>query len=98
MTAGIRKINFLLDIITRVYSTNRVQNCSAMQRATGLQFYYGIDDPNVSEYHISTKYSKCNRLPVTNDLLNSENLKVVIVELCHELQVCIFTMVQLTQT
>ena len=27
-----------------------------------------------------------------NDLLNSENLKVAIAELCHDIQVCNFTM------
>ena len=27
-----------------------------------------------------------------NDLLNSENLKVAIAQLCHEIQVCNFTM------
>ena len=34
---------------------------------------------------------------VTTDLLNSENLKITIVHLCNELQVCNFTMLQLTQ-
>ena len=29
--------------------------CSAMQSATGLNFYYVIADPNVHEKHISTK-------------------------------------------
>ena len=34
-----------------------------------------------------------------NDLLNSENLKVVIAQLCHDIQVCNFTtcMLQLTK-
>ena len=27
-----------------------------------------------------------------NDLLNSENLKVAIAQLCHDIQICIFTM------
>ena len=27
-----------------------------------------------------------------NDLLNSENLKVAIAQLCHDIQVCNFTM------
>ena len=29
---------------------------------------------------------------LTTDLLNSENLKVALVQLCHDLQVCNFTM------
>ena len=34
---------------------------------------------------------------VRTDLLNSEDLKVAIAQLCHELQVCNFTMLELTQ-
>ena len=63
-----------------------------MQRATGLKFYYVIADPKVGEQHIYTKFSKCNSFQVTTDLLNSENLKIAIAQLCHELQVCNFTM------
>ena len=32
-----------------------------------------------------------------NDLLNSENLKVAIAQLCHDIEVCNFTMLQLTK-
>ena len=32
-------------------------------------------------------YSKCNSFQVISDLLNSDNLKVAITQLCHELQV-----------
>ena len=32
-----------------------------------------------------------------NDLLNSENLKVAIAQLCHDIQVCNFTMLLLTK-
>ena len=32
-----------------------------------------------------------------NDLLNSENLKVAISQLCHDIQVCNFTMLLLTE-
>ena len=32
-------------------------------------------------------YSKCNNFQVISDLLNSDNLKVAITQLCHELQV-----------
>ena len=32
-----------------------------------------------------------------NDLLNSENLKVAIAQLCHDIQVCNFTMLKLTK-
>ena len=38
------------------------------------------------------KYCKCNRFQVTTDLLNSENLKVAIAQLCNELQVSKFIM------
>ena len=34
-----------------------------------------------------TKYSKCNSFQVTTDLLNSENLKGTITQLCNELHV-----------
>ena len=48
---------------------------------------------------MSTKYSKYNSFEVTADLLNSENLKTAIAQLCHELHdiVCIFTMIYLTK-
>ena len=62
-----------------------------MQWATGLKFYYVIADPKVGTQHILTKYSKCNIFQVTTDLLNSENLKSAFAHLCHELQVCDFT-------
>ena len=32
-------------------------------------------------------YSKCNTFEVISNLLNSDNLKVAITQLCHELQV-----------
>ena len=32
-------------------------------------------------------YSKCNSFPITTDLLNSENFKVAITQLCHDLQI-----------
>ena len=63
-----------------------------MPWATGLKFYYVIADPKVAEQHIYTKFSKCNSFAITTDLLNSENLKVVITQLCNELQVWNFTM------
>ena len=56
-----------------------------MQWATGLKFYYVIADPKVDEQHIYTKFSKCNSFQVTTDLLNSENVKIAIAQLCHEL-------------
>ena len=34
-----------------------------------------------------TNYSKCNSFQVTTDLLNSENLKGTITQLCNELHV-----------
>ena len=58
-----------------------------MQWATGLKFYYVIADPKVGEQHIYTKFSKCNSFQVTTDLLNSENLKIAITQLCNELHV-----------
>ena len=59
---------------------------------TGLKFYYVIADPKVAEQHIYTKFSKCNSFQITTDLLNSDDLKVAITQLCHELQVWNFTM------
>ena len=32
-----------------------------------------------------------------NDLLNSENLKAAIAQLCHDIEVCNFTMISLTK-
>ena len=43
------------------------------------------------------KYCYCNTFQVATDLLNSENLKVAIAQLSYDLQVCNFTMLQLTQ-
>ena len=63
-----------------------------MQWATDLKLHYVIADPKIGEQHIETKYSKCNSFQVTSDLLNSDNLKVAITQLCHELQVWNFTM------
>ena len=36
---------------------------------------------------METKYSKCNTFEVISNLLNSDNLKVAITQLCHEVQV-----------
>ena len=58
-----------------------------MQLATGLEFYYVIADPKIGDLHIETKHCKCNSFQVLSDLLNSDNLKVAITQLCHELQV-----------
>ena len=58
-----------------------------MQGATGLEFYYVIAHPKIGEQHIETKYSKHKTFQVISDLLNSDNLKVAITQLCHELQV-----------
>ena len=63
----------------------------------GLQFHFVTEDWNVDEWHIKRNYCKGNSFQVTTDLLNSENLKIAIVHLCNELQVCNFTMLQLTQ-
>ena len=38
------------------------------------------------------KYSKCKCFQFTTDLLNSENLKIAIAQLCNALQVCNLTM------
>ena len=59
-----------------------------MYWATGLQHYYVIAEPKVGERHIERKYSKSNSFQVTTDLLNSENLKIAITQLCNEIQVC----------
>ena len=67
-------------------------HCSAMQWPTGLQFYYVTPDPKVGEQHIQRKYSKFNSFHGATDLLNSDNLKVAIAQLCNELQAWYFTM------
>ena len=46
---------------------------------------------------IQTKYCECNSFQVTTDLLNTEKLQIAIAELCHDLQVCNFTMLLLIQ-
>ena len=52
-----------------------------------------ISDGEKSKNNISTpqggghNYCKCNSFQVISDLLNSDNLKVAITQLCHELQV-----------
>ena len=46
--------------------------------------------------NIQRKYCKSNSFQVTTDLLNSENLKIAIAQLCNELQVCNFTNSNLT--
>ena len=63
-----------------------------MPWATGLKFYYVIADPKVAEQHIYTKFSKCNSFQIISDLLNIENFKVAITQLCNESQVWNFTM------
>ena len=40
-----------------------------------------------------TIYPNCNSFKVTTDLLNKENLKVAIAQLCHEWQVCNFAVI-----
>ena len=54
--------------------------------------HYVIADPKVGKQHIYRKYFKCNSFQVTSDLLNSENLRIAITQLCHELHVSNFTM------
>ena len=58
----------------------------------GLQIHYVIADPNLSEQHIYRIYFKCHIFQVTTDLLNSENLRIAITQLCHELYISNFTM------
>ena len=62
-----------------------------MQGATGLELHYVIADPK----YVNNIF-KQNTLNAIDfklyDLLYSDNLKVVITQLCHELQVCNFTM------
>ena len=46
----------------------------------------------VGEWYILTKSCKSNTFHIISDLLNSENPKVAVAQLCNELQVCNFTM------
>ena len=57
----------------------------------GLQIHYVKADPKGGEQHIYRKYLKCNSFQVTTDLLNSENLRIAITQLCNELHVYNFT-------
>ena len=68
-----------------------------MQWPSGIQFHYVIADWKVGEQHIYRKFFNCNSFQVTTDLRNSENLKVAFAQLCHDPQVCNFTMLYLTQ-
>ena len=52
-----------------------------------MQSYYVMAQLKVGEQKILTKYSRCNGFQVTSDFLNSENLRIAIVQLCNELQV-----------
>ena len=67
-----------------------------MQQFSNQLFYYVIAD-SVAEQHISIKFFKCNSFQVPTDLLNSENLKVTINQLCHELQIYKFTILKVTE-
>ena len=49
--------------------------------------YHFIVKDKVTEQHIVGKYSNCNRLGVTMDLLNSKNFKVAITQLSNVQQV-----------
>ena len=62
-------------------------------KSYGSAIYYVIGDPKAGEQYILTKYCKCNTFQVTTDLLNSENLKLAIAHLYHELHdiVCNYT-------
>ena len=51
-----------------------------------------IVNDKVAEQLILLKYSNCNSLGVTMDLLNSQNFKVAITQLCNVQQVSNFTM------
>ena len=62
-----------------------------MPRSTGLQIHYIKADPKVGEQHIYRKYSTCNIFQVKTDLLNSEDLRTVITQLCDEIHICNFT-------
>ena len=54
---------------------------------SGLQIHYDIADPKLSEQQIYRKYFKCTIFQVITDLLNSENLRTPITQLCHELYI-----------
>ena len=49
--------------------------------------YHLIVKDKVAEQHILGKYSNCNSLRVTMDLLNSKNFKVAITQLSNVQQV-----------
>ena len=61
-----------------------------MHRQTDRQKQTDYNNPLLSSS--VKKYSKCNSFQVTTDLLNSDNFKVGITQLCNEVQVWNFTM------
>ena len=71
--------------------------CSAMQWATGLQFYYVVAD--LKEVNNIFKPNTLNAIVFKLQLIYSkgENLQVTIAQLSQKLQACNFTMLWVTQ-
>ena len=59
---------------------------------TGLLFHYAIADPKVVNHIFKQNTLNAIFFQVTTDLLNSENLRIAITQLCHELHISNFTM------
>ena len=61
-----------------------------MSHWSGILPWYSLPQNRWITYE--TKFSKYNTFQIISDLLNSDNLKVAITQLRHELQVWNFTM------
>ena len=58
-------------------------SCKLEKASYNIFFVRAVMVKSLSTLRLSSGY---------NDLLNSENLKVAIAQLCHDIQVCNFTM------
>ena len=62
------------------------------ERTDARKAFYNLTTTAFGRRREITNFSKCNSFRVKTDLLNSENLKVALAQLCKELQVCSFAM------
>ena len=70
------------------FATNKKIAITHLWHATELQtMYHLIAKEKVAEQYIVGKYSNRNSLGVTMDLLNRQNFKVAITQLCNVQQV-----------
>ena len=83
-------VNTIFLKLQLIYSTVRISRVAIAQLCNDLQVCNFILSLT-QKYLYNTfkgKKCKCNSFVFTTDLLNSENLKVDIAQLCNQLQVC----------